>query len=185
MPESDWLPPSEGWMSTYEMRNLEALAKRGGQILEIGVWKGRSTSALTLGPGHVHCVDPFSGNTGEWWGTLGDTEQRFRENMARLGRKNFTVYRMTSDEFFAKLPAAVRYRTIVVDGLHSSPQVYYDLTHAWPHLEPKGWMFVDDVWRRTVRGDVARFRGEHPEAAFVPVRQPQDWLYKSAFLVKP
>lgn len=144
MSAEDWLPPSEGWMTALEMQRLETLASWGGHILEVGVWKGRSTSALTHGPGHVHCVDPFSGNTGEWWGAQGDTERRFRENMARLGRTNYTLYRMTSDEFFGQVDKTAQYRTIVIDGLHSSPQVYKDLTNAWPHtalagLQPGTW----------------------------------------------
>ena len=160
-----WLPASEGWMHPHEMAILNSLAMRGGNVLEIGVWKGRGTSALTNSPATVFCVDPFTGNTGEAWGDTTNTKDRFMANMAKLGRTNWSLSSKTSDDFFKGLPKDTYFRTIVIDGLHTDRQVFRDLFYSWQCLEVGGVIFVDDIWRPSVQRGVANFLQLHPEAS--------------------
>ena len=61
--ESVWARvPGEGWLEPAEGRLLYAEAGRvGGPILEVGVYKGRSTVLLAALGRPLYCVDPFAG----------------------------------------------------------------------------------------------------------------------------
>ena len=63
--------PIEGWMYDEELMWLFEQAKKCRSIAEIGVWCGRSTTALCCGvsqvvpPGVVYAIDHFRGSPGE------------------------------------------------------------------------------------------------------------------------
>jgi len=144
-----YLPLSEGWMSTPELDGLRAEAwrqTRNGRFhaLELGVWKGLATSALTLASPLVICVDTFTGTPGEpCEGT--DTFLDFTRNMRSLDRHNFVVLRTTTDDALLELLGTPGIGTILVDADHATAQVARDLRGAWRLLETDGTMFVDDA----------------------------------------
>ena len=68
---------------------------------------------------------------------------------------------MTSDEFFAGLPAGKTYDLVFIDGLHTFEQTYRDLCNAIVHSHPATPILVDD----TVPSDVYSALRD-PEQAF-------------------
>jgi len=61
-----------GWMFDDELLWLYQQAQSADVIVEIGVWQGRSTTALCLGtPGTVYAIDHWQGSPAE----LGDAHQ--------------------------------------------------------------------------------------------------------------
>src|ERR1700687_1802823 len=55
-----------GWMGFHELVWLFTMAQRMSSVIEIGCWKGRSTTALSSGcPGPVFAVDHWLGSRGE------------------------------------------------------------------------------------------------------------------------
>lgn len=79
----------DGWMSDKELEWLSCKAKDFGSILEVGSWKGRSTTAMLKEcPGIVYAVDNFKGSD----------EEIHREIRAREG-SIFAAFANNVDEF--------------------------------------------------------------------------------------
>lgn len=56
----------EGWMYEEELRWLAEHASRSTSIIEVGIWKGRSTTALChAAAGRVYAIDHFQGSPEE------------------------------------------------------------------------------------------------------------------------
>jgi len=53
-------------------------------------------------------------------------------------------YKMTSDEFFTKIPK--KYDIIFIDGLHTAYQVSKDIYNSIQNLNSGGWIILDDVF---------------------------------------
>ena len=124
-------PPSdiEGWLSDEQGRYLcaAAAATRGaGAIVEIGSWKGRSTSWLALGASRagrrVHAIDPHEGSRED---PSAHTLDAFLENLRRAGVSD-TVEPlvMTSTRAAGVLTGPVE--LLFIDGDHSPAAVARD-----------------------------------------------------------
>jgi len=56
----------DGWMSDDELRWLAEQTSRRSHVIEVGSWKGRSTTALALAtPGRIYAVDHWQGSATE------------------------------------------------------------------------------------------------------------------------
>jgi len=55
-----------------------------------------------------------------------------------------TTHRVTSDVFFAQLPAHTRFDLVFIDGLHEDHQVARDVDNALRHLSPGGSIVLHD-----------------------------------------
>ncbi len=139
-------PDIEGWSTEGKLDWLRKRVREteplGGPVLEIGVFCGKSTAVLTENEAQVVCVDNFQGADPNFpeRNTIGD----FYWNMGRLGRDNFTLYAMRSEEFFA-IDRQEAFRFIFVDGGHDYKTARADIVSAWSVLKWGGWLVVDDV----------------------------------------
>ena len=156
----------EGWLSDAQGRALfrAAAETRGrGAIVEIGSWKGRSTTWLASGArlaGHrVYAIDPHR-RSREY--PEAETKDEFLANLARNGLTAVVEpLIMTSEEAAARVAGPVE--LLFIDGDHSYEAVRRD-TEIWlPRLIDGGTVMFNDVAtaaysgpRRVVREMVCR-----------------------------
>lgn len=138
----------DGWFSEDEGRWYARFARdlRGGTFVEVGSWKGRSTSfvgPVCMANGtRLVCVDHWSGsNDGlapRYAAALAveDVEATFRANMAALGIdvEVIALPSLEAAERFA--PASVD--RVFLDGSHDAASVAADLRAWYPRLRPGG-----------------------------------------------
>jgi predicted O-methyltransferase YrrM len=138
----------DGWFSEDEGRWYARFARglRGGTFVEVGSWKGRSTSFV--GPvcmanrTRLVCVDHWSGSSDglapRYAATLEveDVEATFRANMAALGIEVEVIAlpSLVAAERFA--PESVD--RVFLDGSHDAASVAEDLRAWYPRLRPGG-----------------------------------------------
>lgn len=128
----------DGWFSEDEGRWYARFARslRGGTFVEVGSWKGRSTSFV--GPvcnangTRLVCVDHFCGSNdslrGRYQAALAheNIEQTFRANMASLG---ITVEVIVQSSVLAAAQFELRsVDRVFLDGSHDGPSVRSDLS---------------------------------------------------------
>lgn len=142
-----------------------------GDIVEIGSWQGRSTTALAQAcidtdNGRVHAIDTFRGCPGSpghehWHAEPSDLEAAFRRNIGLAGvAERVLVHPMTSAQaqgVVARETAGVR--LLFVDGEHTYDAVRADLAGYAQLLVPGGLLVFDD-YARAFPG-VARAVKEH------------------------
>lgn len=138
----------DGFFSEDEGRWYARFARglRGGTFVEIGSWKGRSTSFIGKvceeNGTRLVCVDHFAGSQDSLAARYDrelaaeDIEQVFRSNMAGLG---IPVELMVE----RSLAAAARFAPgsidrLFLDGSHDGPSVKEDLVAWWPKLTRDG-----------------------------------------------
>jgi predicted O-methyltransferase YrrM len=127
----------EGFFSEDEGRWYARFARglRGGTFVEIGSWKGRSTSFI--GPicnahgTRLVCVDHWSGSNDtlahRYASALAveDVEQTFRANMRALGIEVEVLAESSADAALRFEPGTVG--RVFLDGSHDGPSVRQDL----------------------------------------------------------
>ena len=146
----------QGWFSPANQRALEAVLRRvarpGMRVLEIGTWKGLSTSVIArvvqeVG-GHVYCIDTWAGNVGVGGAhkqvLVTDVFAVFRTNMKLLGlwevvrpiyMDSAVAPEILKDQFFD---------VIFIDADHRYEFVKGDVTRLLPKLKPGGIICGDD-----------------------------------------
>ena len=89
----------DGWLTCKEAELLwESASTTEGPILEVGVYKGRSTALLTGLGRLVHCVDPFAGFDSD--DPSGDrVEASFLAGMKGNGITNFVLHRCRIEDW--------------------------------------------------------------------------------------
>lgn len=138
----------EGFFSEDEGRWYARFARslRGGTFVEVGSWKGRSTSfvgPVCMANGtRLVCVDHWQGSRDKlaehYAATLAveDVEQTFRTNMRALGIE-VEVLREPSAAAAARFaPGSVD--RVFLDGSHDGPSVAEDLAAWSERLKPDG-----------------------------------------------
>lgn len=148
----------EGWRYRQDLALLYLLARDvpgDENILEIGSYRGLSTTALALGlrdgrrPGRLHAVDPHTGDRQdlETQGVaLIPSEQQFRSNLERAGVADLvTAHVMTSDALAEDWDGSPL-RVLFIDGWHSYDAVARDIENWVPRLSGRGAVLIDDVW---------------------------------------
>ena len=146
----------QGWFSPANQRALEKALRRHGRpglrVLEIGTWKGLSTSVIArvvkeLG-GHVYCIDTWAGNVGVGGAhkqvLVKDVFAVFRTNMKLLGLWE-VVRPIYMDSAVA--PEILRdqfFDVIFIDADHRYEFVKGDVTRLLPKLKPGGIICGDD-----------------------------------------
>lgn len=107
--------------------------------LEIGVDTG--DNFLKVNCRYKECVDPFDDEEGE---IFVDGHYNIGEELKNYIISKILTYRMTSDEFFARLPVNKKYDIILIDGLHEEMQVGRDIINSFKHLNKGGIIVVHD-----------------------------------------
>ena len=177
----------EGWFSEDEGRWYARFARAltGGVFVEVGSWKGRSTSFIgkicNANGTRLVCVDHWAGSRDllqpryEAALAVEDVEQTFRANMRELGIEVEVLVMSSVDACYTFPPASVD--RVFLDGSHDGESVAADL-EAWStRLKPEGILGGHDYapkydgLRAAVDGFAARHRLE-------VARGPRDiWFY--------
>ena len=159
----------EGWLSEAQGRALfdaAAAATGAGVIVEIGSWKGRSTTWLASGARlagqRVYAVDPHRGSREN---PAAHTLDEFLDNLARNGLADVVdPMVMTSEEAAASIARPIE--LLFIDGDHSYEGVRRDAELWLPRLMEGGIVMFHDVAtaaysgpRRIVRRMVCRSPG--------------------------
>lgn len=147
----------EGFFSEDEGRWYARFARAlvGGTFVEVGSWKGRSTSFV--GPvcnangTRLVCVDHFRGSLDslgpryEAALAVEDVEAVFRANMVRLGIRCELVVAPSLEAAARFAPASVD--RIFLDASHDGPSVAADLRAWYPRLRSGGVLAGHDYGR--------------------------------------
>ena len=155
----------DGMVSDDEARCLLELAReaRGGVIVEIGSYHGKSTAALAIGSRMggdvpVYAIDPMVSWSGVRGRTFGPDDKAllFRNLSWADVTRHVWVVHLTSMEAVAgwRKPIAL----LFVDGDHSYEGVRADVEAWGAHLRDDGLLVLDDATDRDA--GVARYLGE-------------------------
>lgn len=143
----------EGMLTENEGIYLYSLAQLNpgkGVIVEIGSWKGKSTTWLTLGSmvvggEKVYAVDTHKPLPEE--GFWEDTEAEFRKNIKETGVHGHVIPMvMTSEEAARGWDKAIR--LLWIDGDHRYEQVKRDFLLWEPHVIEGGVVAMHDTIRK-------------------------------------
>lgn len=142
----------EGWLTDAEGALLFELARasRGGAIVEIGSWKGRSTIWLAEGSragmgAAVVAIDPHTGSDEHQADDEEvDTFAEFRANLAAAEVEDLVrPERTTSVEAARHIDEPVG--LLFIDGAHDRDAVGADIDAWFPKLAPHGVVAFHDV----------------------------------------
>lgn len=142
----------EGQTSRHEAKHLFAMAKQagGGCIVEVGSYRGRSTSALALGAkaGNklpLYAIEPHENFEGVYGGQFGHKDRAaFFRNMLKLNLTDTVRLVNLSSETVTRdwnKPVALLW----IDGDHSYEGVKRDVAAWFPHLAPHAPVIFDDA----------------------------------------
>lgn len=177
----------EGWFSEDEGRWYARFARalKGGVFVEIGCWKGRSTSFIgkicNENGTRLVCVDHWNGSNDvlqpryEEALATEDVEQTFRANMAALGIAVEVLAKPSLEAIHDFAPASVD--RVFLDGSHDGASVAADI-EAWStRLTPDGILAGHDYAPKYegLRAAVEEFA---KKKGLVVKRGPRDiWFY--------
>src|SRR5512139_3381685 len=123
-------PQIFGWMSIGELRWLYETAQQMESIVEVGVWKGRSTHALCSGcKGIVIAVDHWKGSRAEQTSNHKEANEKdvCQDFWANVGHfRNLSILRMESTKA-AGLFHEKSVDMVFIDGGHEFEEVLNDL----------------------------------------------------------
>ncbi len=151
------IAPIEGWLTKKEgmyFYNYAYRAKNNLQIVEIGSWKGRSTTCFGLGlkeskktASKVYAIDPHTGST-EHRLLLGEinTYPEFLENIKKA---NIAEYIEPIKDYSLNAVDKFKDNTIdfiFFDGAHDLKNIRLDFISWFPKLKPHGLCAFHDSW---------------------------------------
>jgi MMP 1-O-methyltransferase len=171
----------EGWLTDSEGELLYTLARRctgAGSIVEIGSWKGRSTTWLAYGSKcgsgvPVHAVDPHTGspNLQRLFGPDIWTYDAFLENIAAASIADIVIpHVQTSADAAAAITEPVE--LVFIDGDHRYEHVRQDAALWLPKIVAGGFIAFHDT-------DASDFVGPGPK------RVVDELLRRSSHLTDP
>jgi predicted O-methyltransferase YrrM len=155
----------EGWMAPAELEYLAAMARRSKCILELGSWRGRSSSALAANTeGIVVCTDTWQGSvehhaelkgkptSGLWWA--------FQQNTSRFDNVwPLHANSLAAAKIISKGP--MRFDLIFIDASHDYESVKADIQAWLPLLAPGGILCGHDYMRWGVKLAVRQLVPKH------------------------
>ena len=141
-----------GWLSNIEGELLYTLARNclgNGVIVEIGSWKGKSTSWLGIGSEDgnkikVYAIDPHTGSKEHKLYSDVWTFDTFKKNIKEVGVENIVIPIVKTSKEAAKdfnLPVEL----IFIDGSHEYEDVKLDFDLWFPKLIKGGVMAFHDT----------------------------------------
>ena len=146
----DQMASIEGWFMPQEgallYKAAEAAFKRGDFVMEVGSYKGRSTSILGNAAKRagehkrVFAVDPFEGNCGPEH-KFSPTFEEFKANMVKAGVSDQIVALKTKSE---NVLCTEQLGLLFIDGLHDYESVRSDYLKLVQHVNPGGFVAFHD-----------------------------------------
>ncbi len=145
----------DGWIGKREAKYLYLLAKEGakkGTIVEIGSWKGKTTTLLAKASqavqgNKVYAIDPHKGGPDQEKSGYKEmnTEAEFRKNIREAGLDDIVIPMVMTSEKAAKewnKPIGLLW----IDGDHSYEAVTKDFLLWLPHLSQTGIIALHDTY---------------------------------------
>ena len=146
----------EGFLAPTEAMALYRYASKvpaGGNILEIGCWKGKSTCCLASGlrRGTVNVIDPFDAYGEPGSGEVYEIKRgekalvdQFKDTMSQLGMlEKINVLEGYSRDFVGKIPML---DLLFIDGDHSIAGCRFDYENYAPQLKSGGYLALHDYY---------------------------------------
>jgi hypothetical protein len=140
-----------GWFSLEDQevlkRLLEAVTRPGMRVLEVGSWKGLSTTVIGRvvkeAGGHAFCVDTWAGadveiGTGHREVAYKDILSVFRRNMQLLQLDDVVHPLNLSSALAAKILSDRQFDLVFLDGDHTYDAVSADIVAFLPKLATDG-----------------------------------------------
>lgn len=149
----DKISKIEGFLTVNEGKLLYDLAKKvkGGVIVEIGSWKGRSTSCLALGSKagagvKVYAIDPHTGSPEHQEAFKGNvwTFDIFNENMKSAGVNDVVVPILQIAHEASKI-FNQKISLIFIDGAHEYEDVRKDFEDWFSKVDDGGIIALHDT----------------------------------------
>jgi hypothetical protein len=167
-----------GWMFPSELEWLKTKARESSLILEIGIWKGRSTSAICEGVSSHPCHDGKVIAVDNWSGSKIDPvnykeldDPGGAETVEKIARENLKSYldsgilkilKMSSDNAFEVMQTLGYKPTMIfIDGDHDEDQVKKDICNALIVIENGGLLCGHDYQLYQIRSAVNEFLPDH------------------------
>lgn len=155
-----------GMSSTHECRllaHLASMSPAGGDIVEIGAWKGKSTAWLVEGAqrqSHRPAIVSIDPHERQSWDDFSSTVRRFD-----LVGRGLTIHRAASHDVGRTWSRPIG--LLWVDGCHEYEAVVRDIADFVPHVMPGGWVVFDDAAGGVFPGvEQAISEGMTPRGAF-------------------
>lgn len=152
-------------MAESELQYLAGLAEKSRCILELGSWKGRSTSCLAANTtGIVVATDTWQGSvehhaelkgkptSGLWWAFQQNTSRY--DNIWPLHANSLAAAKMISS-------GPTRFDLIFIDASHDYESVKADIEAWMPLLTPGGVLCGHDYMRWGVKNAVRQLAPKH------------------------
>jgi len=142
-----------GMFRRDEMAFLYRLARRKGNIVELGCYMGRSTAILVqaaqIFDAQVTTVDSF---TSPGPGLEAATQEVMENNLRRLGLPLPEVLDMTTDEAVHHWPEDRPIALLFIDASHEEKQVLRDLQNWSPLIQMNGILAMHDLFQPSCVG---------------------------------
>lgn len=138
-----------GWLVPYQTFLIYAIASHAkGKIVEIGSWKGRSTSVFCIATEKkdvdIYCVDTWEGSEEHKDIDTSILFDEFKKNLQKTNSLNrINIQRGKSTEI-SKLHENESCDIIFVDAAHDYENVKADILHWYPKLKKGGIMIGHD-----------------------------------------
>jgi predicted O-methyltransferase YrrM len=131
----------QGWMDEHDLRWLAEQASRHSRIVEVGCWRGRSTTVLADNtPGTVWAIDHWRGSEEHQPVDADRLYQMFLDQMASyIDSGKVIPMRTTSHDAAAKWLGAT-FDMIFIDASHDYESIKADIL-AWKPLVAPGGLF--------------------------------------------
>jgi predicted O-methyltransferase YrrM len=142
----------EGWLTVAEgelLFSLAASCPAGGTIVEIGSWKGKSTTWLAEGAGPASGIRIFAVDPHEPYlaAPQADSLRDFRANLERLGLTDRVTPVIARSEI-AALSFDRSIDVLFIDGDHDEAPVMADVALWMPKVRAGGAVALHDVGNR-------------------------------------
>lgn len=147
----------DGWLSEIVINKFISIIKtlpENSNILEIGSWKGKSTTLFALASSQeskVYAIDPFSGSQEHHhiFGQEIDTYADFQRNIElnKIENKVIVLKGTTNDFKDSMTVKNINFDFVFIDGSHNYQDVLLDFQIWFPRVKTNGWIaFHDYKW---------------------------------------
>lgn len=181
----------QGWFEKREAELLylcASIVPTDQSIVEIGAYKGRSTSIMAFGSrgAHIYSIDPHNNEIAfVQAGIEYSSFDEYNANLDRLGIDDSIVTRILGYSYTeAEKYTGPKVGMLFIDGYHSPEAVVQDFTSWQPHLADDAIIYFDDIHHGGVNPGIAQI-----ESSLPPILRMSDksgaWLHPKHFELEP